>query len=49
MTKTAEERAKQLKEELDKLEEKDVQFIEAFMAGYTAAKLNSTENQQKAG
>ena len=49
MTKTVEERARQLKEELDKLDNKDVQLIEAFMAGYTAAKLNSTESQQKAG
>ena len=49
MANTVEERARQLKDELEKLDEKDVQFIEAFMAGYTAAKLNSTENQQKAG
>ena len=49
MTNTIEDLKKQVEDKLEKLEGKDILIVEAFAAGYTAAKLNNTENQQKAG
>ena len=48
MPEKIEELKQQVEDKLEILDGKDILIVEAFAAGYTAAKLNSTDSQQKA-